>query len=278
MLKLVIRIKDSCIIKNYSYICIDKFMKMMKFLIQKCSKQVRHDFAFTLLKAVRFNDWLLDREKIITRFINTEYDPEKKVFTKLDFKPQHRNYVPVGSVEFVSEFIKHFYPDYPIEPINIPEELLDFKFTKRFVFNGTEKEIVGEKFVKSNDKIKSYTEIVTDNVDVPRGNYQISEVIDIDSEWRAFVYDSKLVGLQNYSGSFTLFPDVQAIMDMIGTYEHSDSAPIAYTLDVGVNTLDGTFVIEVHNFFSCGLYGFADLYLLPRMLYNWFQEYLFIHC
>jgi hypothetical protein len=254
---------------------------MMKFLIQKCSKEVRHDFAFTLLEAIRFNDWLLDREKIITKFINTEYDPIEKKFTKLDFKSQHKNYVPVGSVEFVTEFIKHFYPDYPIEPINIPEELLPFKFTKRFVFNGTEKEIVGEKFVKSNDKIKAYSEIVTDNMDVPEGNYQISEVIDIDSEWRAFVYDSKLVGLQNYSGSFTLFPDVQAIMDMIGTYESAHeqtcSAPIAYTLDVGVNILDGTFIIEVHDFFSCGLYGFADLNLLPRMLYRWFQEYLFIN-
>jgi hypothetical protein len=248
--------------------------KMMKFLIQKCSKQVRHDFAFTLLEAVHFNDWLLDREKIITRFINTEFDREKRVFTKFDFKPQHKNYVPVGSIEFVTEFIKHFY-GYPVKPINIPQELLDIKFTKRFVFNGTEKEIVGEKFVKSNDQIKAYTEIVTDNVDVPEGNYQISEVIDIDSEWRAFVYGGKLVGLKNYSGSFTYFPDIHAISDMIGRYEHSDSVPIAYTLDVGVNTLDGTFIIEVHDFFSCGLYGFADLNLLPRMLYNWFQEYLF---
>ena len=257
---------------------------MMKFLIQKIEKQVRHDFAFTLLEAVRFNDWLLDREKIITRFVDTEYDPIQKKFTKLNFKPQHKNYVPVGSVEFVSEFIKHFYPGYPIEPINVPEELLDFKFTKRFVFNGTEKEIVGRKFVKSNDKIKAYTEIVDDTIDVPEGNYQISEVIDIDSEWRAFVYEGKLVGLQNYAGDFTLSPHIPTLMDMIGTYEKHEDAPIAYTLDIGVQASDTyvnqmgiTFVIEVHDFYSCGLYGFADLNLLPKMLYRWFQEYLFIY-
>lgn len=246
----------------------------MKFLIQKCFKEVKHDFAFTLLEAIEYCNWFNNNKNIKYKFINTEFYDGK--FTKLEFKEFHKDYVPIGSVEFVSEFIKHFY-GYPVRPINIPDELLDFKYTKRYVFNGTEKEVVGEKFVKSNDKIKGFCKIVANDTDIPEGNYQISEPIDIDSEWRAFVYDGKLVGLQNYGGSFTMFPNVQEIYDMIGTFEHSESAAIAYTLDVGVNTLDGTFIIEVHDFFSCGLYGFADLRILPLMFHKWFREYLIIN-
>jgi hypothetical protein len=177
-------------------------------------------------------------------------------------------------VEFVIAFLQHFYNLTP-KPINIPLELLHPAYTKRFVFNGTEKEIAGKKFVKSNDKIKAYTEIVDDNTDVPEGNYQISDVISIDSEWRAFVYNGKLVGLQNYVGEFTVFPDVTVIKNMITAYK---SAPIAYTLDVGVNNSHdysehiGTFIIETHPMVSVGLYGFADHAILPFMFAKAFNE------
>lgn len=49
------------------------------------------------------------------------------------------------------------------------------------------------------------------------------------------------------------------------------SCPIAYTLDVGVNS-NNTFIIEVHDFFSCGLYGFSDNKILPYMFSDWFDE------
>jgi hypothetical protein len=253
----------------------------MKFLIQKCFKEVKHDFAFTLLEAIEYCNWFHNNKEIKYKFINTEFYSGK--FTKLEFKKFHKGYVPIGSVEFVSEFINHFY-GYPVEPINIPEELLDFKYTKRFVFNGTEKEIVGKKFVKSNDQIKGFCQIVDDDIDVPEGNYQISETIDIDSEWRAFVYEGKLVGLQNYAGDFTLFPYMPILMEMIAKYEKDENAPIAYTLDIGIKDTDkfvdhlgDTFIIEAHDFFSCGLYGFADLRILPKMFHRWFREYLFIN-
>lgn len=123
-------------------------------------------------------------------------------------------------------------------------------------------------FVKSSDKIKHYTEIIQYK-DIPlTGNYIISDLIDIDSEWRAFIYNKKLVGLQNYSGDFTIFPDVKLIQDMVKDYNNS---PPAYTLDVGINSKDGTFIVEVHNMFSVGLYGFADHRILPQMFIQSFN-------
>lgn len=51
------------------------------------------------------------------------------------------------------------------------------------------------------------------------------------------------------------------------------TAPIAYTLDVGIS--DGkTVVIEVHDFFSCGFYGFSDHTIIPFMFSRWFIEYI----
>lgn len=205
----------------------------MKFLIQKIDGEIRHDFAFTLLQSIRFKNWLWHgKDNIKFRFANTFDVVDPDFIYPNPFKPCHKDYVPVGTVGFVTDFLMHFYGIIP-KPVNIPRELLGEEFTKRFVFNGTEKEIVGKKFVKSNDKIKGFTEIVDDNTVVLEGNYQISNPISIESEWRAFVYKGKLVGLQNYAGEFTYFPDVDAIAKMIGAYEESGNAPIAYTLEIG---------------------------------------------
>jgi hypothetical protein len=137
--------------------------------------------------------------------------------------------------------------------------------------------IEGKYFVKNNDKIKGFAEVIElkepGMLPISAGNYQVSQFISIDSEWRAFVYEGKLVGLQNYTGEFTKFPSIWLIDDMIIAYKKSGEAPVAYTLDVGVNDYH-TFVIEVHDFFSCGLYGFADHAKLPIMLNKWFKEYL----
>lgn len=238
---------------------------MIRFLIQKINGEIRHDFSLTLMESIRFRNWLQNADKIKYRFLDTTEDA-----IDFKFKPLHRHYVPVGSVEFVSAFLKQFYGLTP-KPINVPEELFSFPFTHRYITNGRENDLRGKQFVKSNDKIKGFCGILNEGepYTLPEGNYQYSDVISIDSEWRGFVYNGKLVGLQNYSGEFTKFPNVVKIKTMIDVYK---SAPIAYTLDVGVND-HGTFIIEVHDFFSCGLYGFADHAKYPSMLHRWFWEY-----
>ena len=219
----------------------------MKFLIQTINNKVVHDFSFTLIKSCEYQNWL--NNPIKYRLTNEKIYP---------------NYIPIGSVEFVLNYISTYY-NIEIKPKNVPEELMDTYFTNRNIINGTEKDIIGEKFVKSNDKIKLFTEICTS---APVGNYQISDIINIDSEWRCFVYNGKLVGLQNYSGDFTKFPNVEKILKMILSYTKCSPA---YTLDVGVCG-DNTVIIEVHDFFSCGLYGFADYRILPFMFSRTFKS------
>jgi hypothetical protein len=50
------------------------------------------------------------------------------------------------------------------------------------------------------------------------------------------------------------------------------SAPIAYTLDIGVFNVCDTFVIECHPMASVGLYGMSDHKILPHMFYRCFWE------
>lgn len=221
-----------------------------RFLIQTINGVIRHDFCFTLIESIRYQNWLRNDDELDYRLSDT-IDESRRI--------------PVGSVEFVSEYLLHYHNLSP-KPINVPTSLMDKEWSGRNIINGTEKDINGKCFIKSLDKIKGFADICDC---APAGNYQISDVVDIDSEWRAFVYKNKLVGLQCYSGQFYTFPNVDRINSMISAFH---SAPIAYTLDVFVNP-KGTFVLEVHDFFSCGLYGFAEHKILPFMFSQWFFEY-----
>jgi hypothetical protein len=254
----------------------------MKFLIQKINGEIRHDFTFALLESVRFKNWLAcndDKDKIKVKFLDYIEVTEPNDIYPIQFKPCHKNYVPVGSVEFVTEFLSHFYGLTP-KPINVPECLFDVRYSQRPIINGNHMDLEdrrGKWFVKSNEKIKGFAEVLRLDENhvwnIPAGHYQISEYITIDSEWRTFVFEGKIVGLKHYSGEFIKFPQIQSISNMVSAYEKSGTAPVAYTLDVGVNDYH-TFVVEVHDFFSCGLYGFADYAKLPNMLSKWFYQYL----
>ena len=257
----------------------------MKFVIQKINNEIRHDFSFTLLESIKYHNWLTNGVDMKCKFINTRDArptiddtgkinlPQSKTWSFKDF---HINYVPVGSVEFVLFYMKWFSIEQP-KPMNVPDELIPY--AGREIINGNEMTVEflfakpNKYFIKSNDVIKGLSEFIDTydtSITLPKGNYQISEFIDIQSEWRCFVYKGELVGVQNYSGDFTLFPDVWKIKNvMIPAFK---SAPIAYTLDVGiVNDVD-TVVIECHPMMSVGLYGFSDHRILPHMFHRTFNE------
>jgi hypothetical protein len=95
--------------------------------------------------------------------------------------------------------------------------------------------------------IKEYTDI-TDDTEV-----YISAVLPkIVSEYRCFVHEDKLVGIQYYLGDFKIFPSVHVIEDMIASYKSSNCA---YTLDVGVMEHGSTVLIEVNDMWAIGSYG-----------------------
>lgn len=135
----------------------------------------------------------------------------------------------------------------------------------------------GDWFIKSNDRIKGYKEFVSNSeinsLTVPKGDYQVSTVLsqEIISEWRGFVFKGELVGLNNYLGRFDIFPNIKLIHEMICEYK---SQPVAYTIDIAILEGGENVLIEVHDFFSCGFYGFSDHRKIPYMFSQWFYEYV----
>lgn len=232
------------------------------FLIQTINGQIRHDFSFGLVQAIEYQNWLnkgshdyhlADMDDML------EYDATE--------------FIPCGSIQFIQKFLATYHDKHTIKPINIPSIIGSIEYTKRICWNMHKNHIklIKKSFVKSNNELKGFADIISqDEISaLPDGNYLVSDVIDIESEWRTFVYEDKLVGLQNYLGDFTMFPDIDMIQLMIKDYIGS---PPAYTLDVGINENDGTFLIECHNFYSCGLYGFNKENILPQMFIRSFKH------
>ena len=186
---------------------------------------------------------------------------------------------PVGTIEFINEVLKLGHGFAPMKPINIPKSLwrAEYLWRKCAVVNSAE-EIrqkfsqwnASKLFIKSNSKLKAdYTDIYSPTDTLPEDTeYFVSEVVDFVSEWRCFVYRGQLKGIKNYLGDPWTPPNKNFVGDCI---QEIGQDIIAYTLDVGVTASGETAVIEVHNFVSCGLYGFADPAIIP-MLINGFRR------
>lgn len=196
---------------------------------------------------------------------------------------------PVGSVEFVHDYFMQTVGVIP-PPINIPAALCSPAFLGRRV--AVEKPVafctqlnLKEAYIKSISAVKhnnnGYYRFIggklfnsyTHEKVIFRNKSLVSECVSFLSEWRVFVYRDGIVAAKNYDGDPFLSPDKTVIESMIKAY--AADAPVAYTLDVGVIDKEGakqTVVVEVHNFYSCGLYGF-DGYTVLNMLGSWYSQF-----
>lgn len=121
-------------------------------------------------------------------------------------------------------------------------------------------------FVKPKTDVKLFTgEVISSDfqLDFLREHYGlrddtevfVSSVVDIKSEYRCFVRDGDLKGIQYYSGDFTEYPNTLTISEMICELEKVDNVPCAYTLDVGVTEDGRTILIEMNDMWAIGSYG-----------------------
>lgn len=189
------------------------------------------------------------------------------------------DFVPVGSIEFINKALS-FYGISPMIPINIPSVLNDKKYLCRKITTVKSKSEVKELFekwntnrlfIKSNSQIKLYDpDIIDSKTDFfEDNNYFVSEEIDIISEWRCFIYRGKLKGIKHYAGDEWYMPNKHFIAECISKI---DNVLPAYTLDIGITNDNKNAIIEVHNFVSCGLYGFEDFAIIPMLINGYKQE------
>lgn len=237
---------------------------MKTLLIQTISGRVVHDFAFDIINRIHSDE-------------RVEQDFQYRLHHELIREEPFSEYIPVGSVEFVTDWLLGFHQiDY--KPINIPKCLQQEEFLgRRYMddYKGFQLEFADESkwFVKERDRLKGVTGCMAhiDKRDIQRDtDYIVSDVVDIISEWRVFVHRGKILDMKCYSGDFWVAPNKQKVMKIVESYK---DAPIAYTLDVArLNTgTSHTVIIELHDYFSCGLYGFDSPKHPYMMSQAWFE-------
>lgn len=221
-------------------------------------------------------------------------DPENKIGCDLGSlslvqraycKEYLQKVVPVGSIEFVEAVLKGGYGISNIAPQNIPQPLLTYEFCGRKVVPACEAGAVvglmdkfGVKrlFIKSAERSKTDLTGIYKTADLeanwnPRDEKVfVSTPVNFVSEWRVFVFRSRIVDARPYTGNHLVAPNEGRIKKMV---EAMGDTLHAYTLDVGVTDSGETVVVEVHNFIACGLYGASVSLGMYRAAYR--QEIVF---
>jgi len=238
---------------------------MMKFLIQTVNGKCALDLCQAMEKAEEFYRWKNDAFEIAYADMEDmiEYDAET---------------CPVGTLEFVFKYVDGLYgkdEHLRIKPINVPDWARPYAIGG-YVINignvGKDADIISKlslahehrMFMKSRNDFKSPINGFIDCREQIKDNVQLVLEGDIVSEWRIFVHKGKNIDIKNYSGDPFAFPDA----DRIHFFESINDSIKEGTVDICI-TSDGTMhIMECHDFFSCGLYGFADYNALPLMLWR----------
>lgn len=134
-------------------------------------------------------------------------------------------------------------------------------------------------FVKPADRRKRFTGFVVFGSEdlwrlaaVSRSlRVHCSEVVDWQTEWRAFVNGETLVGLLHYDGDPAVVPDLNAVRSMIDGLAGTGT-PVSFGLDVGVIADNGTTaLVEMNEGFALGRYGLDPVVYFDLIAARWRQ-------
>lgn len=234
-----------------------------------------------------------------TAFIGAQQkgsDDEIIFFEEIEEVPKGKDvygypYMVITFIEKTIQYLQYCKIDPSIyASIDIPDELkhltgrnFEYKTLKQF-----KQETNLPIFVKSHSKIKAFPSGVISEQSSRKELFNkdqegkelddemivmTSEVVDIVSEYRCFVLNGELMEIKHYQGDFRLFPYIDVIQRMIKEYK---SAPIAYTLDVGIlinqkDFLLKTILIEVNDMWAVGPYGVDPSLYLKLLKRRWLQ-------
>jgi len=171
--------------------------------------------------------------------------------------------VIIGSVQATTEFFEACGIATP-KYLGYPKELIDYLDRAIDTITLSDIDMFDMPyFIKPAKGVKLFTgELITkqSQLEMLRDYYNInddtelfiSEPINIVSEYRCFIHEDKLKGIQHYLGDFRKYPDTNLIEEMIKGYKGSNCA---YTLDVGVLESGLTVLIEVNDMWAIGSYG-----------------------
>ena len=190
-------------------------------------------------------------------YIHTSYE----YLDCLNIDKYKTNYVPVGSVEFITEYCDHV-------GLKLPETISYYgveKFIKRRVRGGKLKDASQDEFVKPK-KVKLFTGDIKKYLRPlsPETEVWISEPVPFESEFRFYIQDlvsgPKILGWARYDDkdSYNPDPDLNYVKS-IAQELHDNLGPSAYTIDIGWRSdLNEYDLVELNDAWALGLYTNSD--------------------
>lgn len=231
------------------------------FCIQVIKGLPVYDFGQSTIEAIYAQNWYSNSQNL------------KYILSKTPIK----NSIPVGTIQFCKSWFELNGFELP-KPKNIPESLLQFcTITNPRNISVTDGSIeFGNRlFIKSNDIIKHQNNGFTNSL-IPNGNWQVSKIIEnISSEYRMFFYRDLIVDIKKYSGNYKdnlNIDHIQYIEHVFKAYRLLDN-PTAGTMDFFITDKNEIQLLEVHDWFSCGHYGFDSKYIV-NMYISWFRDFI----
>ena len=225
------------------------------------------------------------------------FDADVHYSSKINMKEA----VPVGSIDFVGQYLKQIHGIDNMNPIEVPNELRMDKFLWRDyrIVGVDELPQKGYYFIKDVSQLKQFT--YTGEVSYlfyngvfdepkrfdtrlhlnPNHLFEVSEVVNILSEYRVFISEDKIKGIQFYDGDPTIMPtpdEINKLQEAVIRYSVNPTRPRAYALDIAViktKTDIGRdlMIIESCPFASLGLYGLVGSFL-PYMYRDGIDWYI----
>ena len=164
-------------------------------------------------------------------------------------------------------------------PIDYPDELLPF--TGRKIWKSTQFTITSHPdywhvFVKPVEDVKRFRGTILDKsedlIKLGGGLEDIevwcSEKVNFLAEWRIWILDGKIIGINPYRGRWDLYPDPKVLQQAVNAYH---SAPRAYALDFGITDKRETLLVEVSDAYALSSFG-LDSVLYTKILMTRWQE------
>lgn len=184
-----------------------------------------------------------------------------------------------GDHDFIRRSLKLLGIPYP-ERSTYPAALS--AFLHRRVWPGTVRELLSDRhfspfFVKPKTGAKLFTGFVVSD---PSQLYKLSglskstelhcsAIVEWQSEFRIFVREGNIVGMQLYAGDAICLPDRSVIGQAVAALEGSPERTAAYGIDFGVLTTGETALVEWNDGFALGAYGLPPETYTDLLLARW---------
>lgn len=199
------------------------------------------------------------------------YHVEPFFYKNMDYLSLDKETVVHGYIKSVEKAITILGCNVP-EEVSIPEELTEFAGRKMWVTTLGEirqneplvfiKPLRGHKTFDGHVRNGMMANLMQTAMCPNNTEVLASEIVKFTTEYRGFVLNKELIGWKHYKGDFSKMPNVNVVKEAISKYK---SAPVAYSIDFGLDDKDQSLLIEVNDAYSLGSYGLSSI-LYARMI------------